>query len=157
MSLRSVVAKPQKVDKVVSVEEVEGTPVDQCVLGTCTNGRASDFELAASILKGKQIASGTRLLLLPASREILRRAIASGAIDSLLAAGGTLLPTGCGPCLGAHQGVLAAGERCLSTSNRNFRGRMGCAKAEIFLASPATVAASALHGKITDPRKNLPI
>ncbi len=155
-TLGPVVAKPHTVDNVVSVEEVEGTPVDQCVLGTCTNGRASDFELAASILRGRQIASGTRLLLLPASREVLRRAIASGAIDALLAAGGTLLPTGCGPCLGAHQGVLAAGERCLSTSNRNFRGRMGCAKAEIFLASPATVAASAIHGRISDPRKNLP-
>ncbi|MBU4272441.1 MAG: 3-isopropylmalate dehydratase large subunit [Planctomycetes bacterium] len=155
-TLGPLVAKPHTVDNVVSVEEVEGTPIDQCVLGTCTNGRESDFELAASILKGKQIASGTRLLLLPASREILRRAIASGAIDALLAAGGTLLPTGCGPCLGAHQGVLAAGERCLSTSNRNFKGRMGCAKAEIFLASPATVAASAIHGRISDPRKISP-
>ncbi|MBN1395991.1 MAG: 3-isopropylmalate dehydratase large subunit [Pirellulales bacterium] len=151
-----VVAKPHTVDNVVPVEEVEGVTINQCLLGACTNGRASDFELAASILRGKRIARGTRLLLAPASREELRKSIASGAIDALLAAGATLLPTGCGPCLGAHQGVLAPGERCLSTSNRNFKGRMGCAEAEIYLASPATVAASAIEGKITDPRKHLP-
>ncbi|NLF08483.1 MAG: hypothetical protein GX594_10960 [Pirellulaceae bacterium] len=152
-SLGPVVAKPHTVDNVAPIEQVEGLPIDQCLLGTCTNGRASDFELAASILRGRQIAPGTRLLLAPASRNVLRQAIASGAIDVLLAAGGTLLPAGCGPCLGAHQGVLAPGERCLSTSNRNFKGRMGCPDAEIYLASPATVAATALNGKITDPRK----
>ena len=150
-----VVAKPHAVDNVVKVEEVEGTPIDQFLLGTCTNGRASDFELAASILRGRKIAEGARLLLLPASREILRQTLASGAMGALMEAGGMLLPTGCGPCLGAHLGVLAPGERCLSTSNRNFKGRMGCGKAEIFLASPATVAASALHGRICDPRKEL--
>lgn len=154
-ALGPMVAKPHAVDNVAPVEEVEGLPVDQCLLGTCTNGRASDFELAASILRGKRIAPGTRLLLAPASRGVLRRAIAAGAIDALLAAGGTLLPAGCGPCLGAHQGVPAAGERCISTSNRNFKGRMGCANAEIYLAGPATVAASALNGKIADPRKFL--
>ncbi|MCE5269346.1 MAG: 3-isopropylmalate dehydratase large subunit [Planctomycetaceae bacterium] len=153
--LSPVVAKPHKVDNVVPVEEVAGTPIDQFVLGTCTNGRASDFELAASILRGKRIAAGTRLLLLPASREILTQTMASGAMATLLEAGGMLLPPGCGPCLGAHLGVLAGGERCLSTSNRNFKGRMGCAKAEIFLASPATVAASAIHGSICDPRKEI--
>lgn len=155
-TLGPVVARPHTVDNVVPVEEVEGTPIDQFLLGTCTNGRASDFELAASILRGKRIAKTARLLLLPASREVLRQAMASGAIGALMEAGGMLLPTGCGPCLGAHLGALAPGERCLSTSNRNFKGRMGCSKAEVFLASPATVAASAMEGKICDPRKILP-
>ncbi len=154
-ALGPVVAKPHTVDNVVPVEQVEGTPIDQFVLGTCTNGRASDFELAASILRGKRVASGTRLLLLPASREVLRQTMASGAMAALMDAGGMLLPAGCGPCFGAHLGVLAGGERCLSTSNRNFKGRMGCAGAEIFLASPATVAASAIHGSIRDPRKEI--
>jgi homoaconitate hydratase family protein len=152
-ALGPVVARPHTVDNVAPVEDVAGTPIEQFVIGTCTNGRASDFDMAAAILRGRRIADGARLLLLPASRAILRRIIASGSLDALLLAGGTLLPPGCGPCLGAHQGVLAEGERCLSTSNRNFKGRMGCPKAEIFLASPATVAASALHGKITDPRQ----
>ena len=148
-----VVACPHQVDNVVGVAEAAGTPIDQCLLGTCTNGRLSDFELAASILKGKRIADGVRLLLLPASRDILKRAMASGAVATLIEAGGMLLPPGCGPCLGAHMGVLAPGERCLSTANRNFKGRMGTTEAEIYLASPATVAASALHGEIRDPRE----
>ena len=135
-ALGPVVARPHTVDHVVHVEEVEGTPIDQFLLGTCTNGRASDFELAASILRGRKIAKTARLLLLPASREVLRQAMASGAIGDLMEAGGMLLPTGCGPCLGAHLGALAPGERCLSTSNRNFKGRMGCRQAEVFLASP---------------------
>ena len=150
-----VVAKPHAVDNVVPVEAVEGTPIDQFLLGTCTNGRASDFLLAASILAGKQVAPGTRLLLCPASREILRQTMAAGALDTLLQAGAVLLPACCGPCFGAHLGVLAGGERCLSTANRNFKGRMGCATAEIYLASPATVAASAIHGFIRDPRKEM--
>jgi homoaconitate hydratase family protein len=150
-----VVAKPHAVDNVVPVEAVEGTPIDQFLLGTCTNGRASDFLLAASIVEGKQIAAGTRLLLCPASREILRQVMTAGALAKLLDAGAMLLPACCGPCLGAHLGVLAGGERCLSTANRNFKGRMGCGAAEIFLASPATVAASAIHGCISDPRKEL--
>jgi len=147
-----VVARPHTVDNVVGVEEVEGTRIDQCLLGTCTNGRASDFELAASILKGRHIAEGCRLLLLPASQRILKQTMSSGVMAELIDAGGMLLPPGCGPCLGAHMGVLAPGERCLSTANRNFKGRMGCKDAEIFLASPATVAASALCGEIRDPR-----
>jgi len=150
-----VAARPHTVDNVVPVEELEGTPINQFLLGTCTNGRASDFEIAAAILKGKRIAPHTRLLLLPASRMVLQESLASGAMAVLIEAGGVLLPPGCGPCLGAHQGALAPGERCLSTSNRNFKGRMGCAAAEIFLASPATVAASAVHGSIRDPRKEL--
>jgi len=150
-----VVARPHQVDNVVPVEEAEGTVIHQCLLGTCTNGRATDFEVAAQILQGKKVAAGCRLLLLPASRAVLEQVITSGAIQTLIDAGGLLLPPGCGPCLGAHLGVLAPGERCLSTANRNFKGRMGCKEAEIFLAGPATVAASALHGKISDPRKEL--
>ncbi|MBN1482293.1 3-isopropylmalate dehydratase large subunit [candidate division KSB1 bacterium] len=147
-----VVAMPHKVDKVVPVSIVEGQKIDQCLIGTCTNGRLADFAQAASILKGKKVAPTCRLLLLPASRTVLQQALDSGIMQTLIDAGGILLPPGCGPCLGAHQGVLAPGEVCLSTSNRNFKGRMGCADAEIFLASPLTVATSALYGEIRDPR-----
>ncbi len=147
------VAKPHTVDNYAEVSEVEGVEIHQCLLGTCTNGRISDFEIAARILKGKRISSNVRFLALPASRAIFMEALKAGYVEALSAAGAIFLPPGCGPCLGAHQGILAPGERCLSTSNRNFKGRMGCKEAEIYLASPATVAASALFGKITDPRK----
>ncbi len=148
-----VVAAPHKVDNVKPVSEVAGLDIQQCLLGTCTNGRASDFAIAAKIIGQRKVAPKTRLLLLPASRRELEKALDAGDIQTLVEAGGVLLPPGCGPCLGAHQGVLAPGERCLSTANRNFKGRMGCREAEIYLASPATVAASALTGKITDPRE----
>jgi homoaconitate hydratase family protein len=152
-AIEPVVALPHKVDNVKPVGEVEGIEINQALLGTCTNGRLSDLRAAAKILDGKSVDSSVRLLVLPASREVLEEALADGTIKTLVAAGGVLLPTGCGPCLGAHQGVLAPGERCLSTANRNFKGRMGCKEAEIYLASPETVAASALKGKVTDPRK----
>ena len=151
--IQPVVASPHTVDNVKPVSELQGTEIHQCLIGTCTNGRVSDFQEAARILKGKKVSSGCRLLLLPASRAILREIIKDGSLDVLVQSGGVLLPPGCGPCLGAHQGVLAPGERCISTANRNFKGRMGCRDAEIYLASPATVAASAIHGKITDPGK----
>lgn len=150
-----VVAAPHGVDNVKPVTDVEGTEIQQCLLGTCTNGRLSDFQVAARILKGKKVHPSVRLLVLPASRQVYLDAVKEGVIETLVNAGGTVLPPGCGPCLGAHQGVLAPGERCISTSNRNFKGRMGCVDAEIYLASPATVAASAIHGKITDPRKEM--
>lgn len=148
-----VVAAPHKVDNVKPVSAVAGTEVQQCLIGTCTNGRASDFALAARVIGSRKVAPGVRLLLLPASRAELERSLDAGDIQTLVAAGGLLLPPGCGPCLGAHQGVLAPGENCISTANRNFRGRMGCRDASIFLASPATVAASAITGRITDPRE----
>lgn len=153
--LEPMVAKPHAVDNVVPVSEVDGIPIDQCLLGTCTDGRISDLAIAAQILRGKKVAPNVRLLVLPASRTIFQNALRLGYIETLSLAGAIFLPTGCGPCLGAHQGVLAPGEKCLSTSNRNFKGRMGCKEAEIYLASPATVAASAITGTITDPRKLL--
>lgn len=147
-----LVAVPHHVDAVKPVTEVAGIAIQQCLLGTCTNGRLSDLRVAARVLKGKTVHKGVRLLVLPASRQVYLDAVKEGYIDVLVKAGGLVLPPGCGPCLGAHQGVLAPGERCLSTSNRNFKGRMGCKDAEIYLAGPATVAASAIHGVITDPR-----
>jgi 3-isopropylmalate/(R)-2-methylmalate dehydratase large subunit len=147
------VAKPHRVDNVVPVTGVAGTRIDQAVIGTCTNGRMEDLRAAASILRGKRIAPNVRLLVLPASRQVLLDAIETGIVTDLLAAGATLLNPGCGPCLGAHEGCMAPGERTISTANRNFKGRMGSREAEIYLASPATVAASALTGVITDPRE----
>jgi len=140
------------VDNGATAEELKGLEIHQCLLGTCTNGRADDFRLAAEIIKGKKVADTVRLLLLPASQIILQELMDDGTMPTLIGAGGVLLPPGCGPCLGAHQGALAPGERCISTANRNFKGRMGCAEGEIYLGSPATVAASALTGSITDPR-----
>ena len=146
------VAQPHTVDNVVPVTEIAGLKVDQALIGTCTDGRLEDLAAAAEILRGKHIASGVRLLVLPASREILLAAIEQGIVTDLVAAGATLLNPGCGPCLGAHEGCMAPGEVTISTANRNFKGRMGSKEAFIYLASPATVAASALAGVIADPR-----
>ena len=151
-SLIPQVAKPHTVDHVVPVTEVEGTKIHQALLGTCTNGRLEDLRLAAQIMKGKTLAVGVRMLVLPASQEVLLAALREGLYDTFVAAGALVLNPGCGPCLGAHQGVLAAGEVCVSTANRNFKGRMGSAEAQTYLASPATVAASAIAGEIVDPR-----
>ncbi|MFN2243841.1 MAG: 3-isopropylmalate dehydratase large subunit [Anaerolineae bacterium] len=152
-ALAPQVAKPHRVDNVVPVTEMAGLPIDQALIGTCTNGRLEDLQAAADILRGKQIAPWVRLLVLPASREILLEGIEAGIVTDLVAAGATLLNPGCGPCLGAHEGCMAPGERTISTANRNFRGRMGSRDAEIYLASPAAVAASALAGTIADPRE----
>ena len=154
-TLTPVVAKPHTVDNLAPITEVVGTPVQQCVLGTCTNGRLSDIKVAAEIIEGKTVSPHVRFLVVPASRAVLNEALAAGYISTLSEAGAIILPPGCGPCMGAHLGILAPGERCISTSNRNFKGRMGCREAEIYLASPATVAASALTGVITDPRKGM--
>jgi len=150
--IEPVVALPHTVDNVSPVRENAGLKIHQFLLGTCTNGRLSDLRAAAAILDGKHVPPGSRLLVLPASRAVFEAAMEEGVISRLSRAGGTILPPGCGPCLGAHQGVLAPTERCLSTANRNFRGRMGCREAEILLASPETVAASAITGRLTDPR-----
>ncbi len=147
------VAKPHNVDNVTDLAEVIGAKVNQGVLGTCTNGRIQDLRIAAEILRGKTIARGFRLLVIPASREILIQAIHEGIIEDLLNAGATVLPPGCGPCAGAHGGVPDDGEVVLSTANRNFKGRMGNNQAFIYLASPAVVAASALTGTVVDPRE----
>lgn len=151
--LQPQVARPHTVDNVVPATEVAGTKIDQAFIGTCTNGRLEDFLVAAQLLRGRKVASTTRLLILPASREVLLSAISAGVIADLVTAGAVILNPGCGPCLGAHQGVMAPGEVTISTANRNFKGRMGCKQAEIYLASPATVAASALAGEIVDPRE----
>jgi len=148
-----MIACPHNVDNVKPVSEVSGTEIHQCLIGTCTNGREKDLEIAAEILKGKKVSPNVRLLILPASKTVFENCLRNGTIEILSNAGAIILPSGCGPCLGAHQGVLAPGERCLSTSNRNFKGRMGCKESEIYLASPATVAASAIYGEITDPRE----
>ena len=152
-SLEPQIAAPHTVDNVYSVKECEGEKIDQGVIGTCTNGRLEDLEVSAKILKGKKIHPRVRLLILPASWEVYQEAMKRGILNTLIDAGGVILPPGCGPCLGAHQGVLAENEVVVSTSNRNFKGRMGSRDARIFLASPATVASSCIEGEITDPRK----
>lgn len=146
-------AAPHHVDNVRAVSEVEGTTVHQGLIGTCTNGRLEDLREAAGILKGKQVKQGFQLLVIPASREIYLQAVEEGIVTSLVMAGATVLSPSCGPCLGTGQGIPADGFTVISTANRNFKGRMGNKNAEIYLASPATVAWSAITGKITDPRE----
>ena len=147
------VAYPHSVDNVKPVEEMAGIPMDQAVIGSCTNGRAEDLLAAENVLRGRRVADGTRLIIVPASREVYLWAADSGILSSLVRSGAIVTNPGCGPCLGAHQGLLAPGERCIATTNRNFRGRMGSPDSEVYLASPATVAASALKGAIADPRE----
>lgn len=147
------VARPHTVDNVAPAAEVEGVHVDQIVIGSCTNGRLDDLEVAASILRGKKVAMGTRMLIFPASWRIYKRALASGVLLDLAEAGAFIVNPGCGCCLGVHQGALGDGEVALATTNRNFKGRMGNSNADVYLCSPATAAASALTGVITDPRK----
>ncbi len=149
------IAKPHAVDNVVDISEVEGTKIDQVYIGTCTNGRYSDLQSAAQILKGKKVHKDVRLIVAPASREILRKAIDDGIISVFVDAGAAVVAPGCGPCVGTHNGVPADGENVLSTANRNFKGRMGNPNAFIYLASPLSAAVAALTGKIMDPRQFL--
>jgi homoaconitate hydratase family protein len=149
------VARPPTVDNVSPVSSVEGKKIDQAFIGTCTNGRLEDIRIAARILKGRKIAENVRLLVVPASSKILIDAFSEGHLQEIIKSGGVISNPGCGPCIGRHGGVLAEGEVCISTQNRNFPGRMGHPKAEIYLASPATVAASALEGEVVDPRGRL--
>jgi 3-isopropylmalate/(R)-2-methylmalate dehydratase large subunit len=146
-----VVACPHHVDNIKCVDEVEGTPVEMALIGTCTNGRIEDLRVAASILNHKKIAPFVQLLIIPASREIYLQAVREGLAEIFLLAGANILTPSCGPCLGTGQGIPADGINVISTANRNFIGRMGNAKASIYLASPATVAISAIHGKIASP------
>ena len=151
-ALAPQIACPHTVDNVKPVDIVAGTPVQQIVIGSCTNGRLDDIAAAANILAGKKVARGVRMLVFPASGRTFREAMRAGYLMTLMDAGAVVANSGCGPCLGVHQGALGNGEVALSTTNRNFKGRMGNPNAEVYLCSPAVAAASALTGVITDPR-----
>lgn len=147
------IAKPHTVDNVVAINKLKNIKIDQAFLGTCTNGRLEDLQIAYSILKNKKINKNVRMIIAPASKDIFQKAMEKGIISEFVKAGASVVAPGCGPCVGTHNGVLASGEACISTANRNFKGRMGNPDAFIYLGSPAAVAASALEGKIADPRK----
>ncbi|MDR0841419.1 MAG: 3-isopropylmalate dehydratase large subunit [Christensenellaceae bacterium] len=149
------IAIPHSVDRVRSIEDVENVKVNQGFIGSCTGGRLEDFESAANILRGKKLPPFVRLVIIPASTKVLEQCMEKGILQELIQSGATLSTPGCGPCLGAHEGIIAPGEVCITASNRNFPGRMGSTDAGIYLASPATVAASVLNGHITDPRNYL--
>ena len=146
------IACPNDVDNVKNISKVEGTSIDQCLIGSCTNGRLSDLKEAYEILKDKKINDNIRLLILPASREIYKQAMNLGYIEAFIDAGAIICNPGCGPCLGGHMGVLSEGEVCISTTNRNFKGRMGDPKSSVYLSNSKVVAASAIEGVITNPK-----
>src|SRR5581483_273935 len=152
-TLEPMIACPHSVDNVKPLSQVRGTRVQQAFIGTCTNGRLEDLAAAAEIVRGKKIARGTRFLVIPASSQVLREAMQRGYLETLADAGAVIGVPGCGPCMGNHMGIPAPGEVTISSANRNFRGRMGTRDAEIYLASPAVVAASAIAGVIEDPRE----
>lgn len=152
--LEPQIACPHTVDNVKSIGHVKGIKVDQIVIGSCTNGRLDDLAVAAGILKGGTVAKNTRMLVFPASGKIYRQALAKGYVGAFVKAGAVVMNPGCGPCLGVHEGALGDGETALSTTNRNFKGRMGNPNSGVYLCSPAVAAASALTGFITDPRKS---
>jgi 3-isopropylmalate/(R)-2-methylmalate dehydratase large subunit len=151
--LETYIACPHSVDNVVPLSQVAGMRVQQAFLGTCTNGRLEDLAVAANIVKGRQVAAGTRFVVIPASSQVLQEALQAGYIQTLIEAGAILGVPGCGPCMGNHMGIPAPGEVTISSANRNFQGRMGTREAEIYLATPAVVAASAVRGAIVDPRE----
>ena len=153
--LKAQVAMPHSVDNVTEASALKNTKINEAFLGTCTNARLADFKIAAKILKGRKVAEGVRLIIAPSSRDIFLEAIKLGIIDIFIKSGAVVVAPGCGPCVGTHNGVPADGEIVISTANRNFKGRMGNPKAFIYLASPATVAASAIKGKITEPKQLL--
>jgi 3-isopropylmalate/(R)-2-methylmalate dehydratase large subunit len=152
--LEPQIACPHMVDNVKPISAVAGTKVQQIVIGSCTNGRLDDLEIAAGILRGKKVAAGTRMLVFPASGRIFAQAMELGYVQDFMKAGAVVMNSGCGPCLGVHEGALGDNEVALSTTNRNFKGRMGNPKSEVYLCSPAVAAASAITGVITDPRNN---
>ena len=146
-------ACPSQVDKIRNVSELEGTVIDQVFIGSCTNGRLNDMKIAAEILRGKQVHPKVRTIVIPATQQIYLDCIRLGYVEDIVKAGAIFSTPTCGPCLGGHMGILAAGERCVSTTNRNFVGRMGHTESEVYLASPAVAAASAIAGYIADPEK----
>lgn len=152
-ALEPYIACPHSVDNVVPLSQVAGTRVHQAFLGTCTNGRLEDLAAAAAVVEGRRVAAGTRFIVIPASSQVLQEAIQAGYIQTLIEAGAVLGTPGCGPCMGNHLGIPAPGEVTISSANRNFQGRMGTREAEIYLANPAVVAASAVKGAIADPRE----
>jgi 3-isopropylmalate/(R)-2-methylmalate dehydratase large subunit len=153
--LKPQVSVPHNVDTVSSVDRLKNIKIQEAVIGTCTNGRLADLKIAASLFKSRKVASGVRCIIVPASRDIYLTACKLGIVEVLIKAGAVIVAPGCGPCVGTHNGIPADGEVVISTANRNFKGRMGNPHAYIYLASPATVVASAIAGKITDPRKYL--
>ncbi|MEA3254144.1 MAG: 3-isopropylmalate dehydratase large subunit [Chloroflexota bacterium] len=154
-TIEPVISAPHTVDNTKTVTELAGMNVDQVFIGTCTNGRIDDLKIAADILKGKQRDPDTRLIVTPASKTVYLEALAAGYIDTFVRAGAAVMAPGCGACVGVHQGILADGEVCLATQNRNFKGRMGNTEGFIYLSSPATAAASVIAGKVVDPREVL--
>ncbi len=146
------VAKPHSPENVVGVSEIKDVKIDQVVIGSCTNGRIEDLRITAEILKGRKVADGVRLLVFPGSQQVWLDAMREGLFDIIVSAGGAVSTPTCGPCLGGHMGILAEGERAVTTTNRNFVGRMGHPKSEIYLASPAVAAASAVLGKVAQPK-----
>ena len=153
--LEPQIACPHTVDNVKPISEVEGTTIDQVVVGSCTNGRLDDLATAANIIRGRKVSRNTRMLIFPASSKIYTKALELGYIADFVKAGAVVMNPGCGPCLGVHQGALGDGEKALATTNRNFKGRMGNPNAEVFLASPAVAAATAINGMITNPAKGV--
>jgi 3-isopropylmalate/(R)-2-methylmalate dehydratase large subunit len=147
------IACPHDVDNVKPLSAVAGTKIDQAFIGTCTNGRLEDIAVAAQVMAGRRVALGTRLLIIPASSQVYLDAVKAGYVETLLLAGATFGSPGCGPCMGNHMGIPAPGEVTISSANRNFRGRMGTREAEIYLAAPAIVAASAVAGRIAGPEQ----
>jgi 3-isopropylmalate/(R)-2-methylmalate dehydratase large subunit len=152
-ALEPLVAAPHAPDRVATVRSLVGTPIHMTLIGTCTNGRLEDIRAAAAILKGRRVSPRVRLIVVPASRDIWLQADGEGLLADVVAAGGQVFPPGCGPCVGIHGGILGDNEVCLSTQNRNFKGRMGNPKSEVYLCSPAVAAASAVAGVLADPRK----
>ncbi len=152
-ALEPMIAKPHRVDNVAPLSQVKGVRIQQAFLGTCTNGRLEDLAAACEVMRGKQVARGTRMVVIPASSEVLQEATRRGYISIFLEAGAVIGVPGCGPCMGNHMGIPAPNEVTISSANRNFRGRMGTRESEIYLASPAVVAASAVAGRIADPRE----
>ena len=152
--LKPTVAFPHLPENTKTVDEItEDIAIDQVVIGSCTNGRIDDMRIAASILKGRHVAKGMRCIVIPATQAVYLQAMEEGLLKTFIEAGAVVSTPTCGPCLGGYMGILAENERCVSTTNRNFVGRMGHVKSEIYLASPAVAAASAVAGKIADPRK----